>query len=483
MADITGSFRSWVLDRHPLGLAAQEIDSDHIRFTSPTHVAEVNLYPLEDSSIICELRITRTSDDEGVFFLHFLLEEMGRAKDLFRQMEQALADETSHVATRILLCCTSALTTSMFASKMQDGAKALSLDYEISAKPADVVLALDEDVDAILLAPQVAHLRHKMREAHPQALVFEIPAKIFGRYDTGGALRLLMQAMREVRDSAQDTRLSAVRDLSDNRRILIITHFILRDCSLLGYRLYERGSVIADGSVRKPALDFRDVEDLLETINLRGVELSTLDAIGIAVPGVAYRGRVSLVGVAGSSYDLGPALSKRFRLPVYVDNNCNAAAVGCYVSQEEHESLIFYRHAFGHAAGGFGTMIDGRLLKGRLNLAGEPMYFERSYAFETSYDESLWSADGLLELATDVLASAIALISPDACYVAVDTIDDAADMEASLSERMPSRFVPPVTIVNDYVDRVYLGELALCLQKLRDPKYRSLGVSVMDDET
>ena len=31
--------------------------------------------------------------------------------------------------------------------------------------------------------------------------------------------------------------------------------------------------------------------------------------------------------------------------------------------------------------------------------------------------------------------------------------------------------------VDDYVERVYLGEMALCLQKLRDPNYRSLGIA------
>lgn len=80
------------------------------------------------------------------------------------------------------------------------------------------------------------------------------------------------------------------------------------------------------------------------------------------------------------------------------------------------------------------------------------------------------------ELATNVCLCAASLISPDAIFLSVDTIDDGAAFEAELGRHMPAAYLPRVFIANDYVERVYLGELALCLQKLRDPYYRSLGV-------
>jgi hypothetical protein len=42
---------------------------------------------------------------------------------------------------------------------------------------------------------------------------------------------------------------------------------------------------------------------------------------------------------------------------------------------------------------------------------------------------------------------------------------------------LPEELIPKLFVVDDYVERVYLGEMALCLQKLRNPDYRSLGIA------
>ena len=479
MATIGTAFRDWVLAQHVQGATPVAVDHDHIRIETATAVAEVNLYPYEDGREIAEYRISRVSDGEPVFFLHVMLDDLTRAQELFGEMVEALAGEADYRTTKILLCCTSALTTSMFAAKMNDVAKAIALDYEFTALPIGPALTASDDYAAVLLAPQAGYVRQKMAAAHPDALVFEIPGKIFGSYDAASAVRLLMHAMRETNtaDVAPES-LKAVRGLTDNHQVLIITLFSMRDYASLGYRIYDRGAVVSQGSVRKPKLDFRDVEDLVETLFARNPAMKDLDAIGIAVPGVTCRGVVTLENFSEEGYDLGRILARRFGIPAYLDNNCNAAAVGCYVSQEKYESLVFFRHAFGHPAGGFGTVIDGKLLKGRGNLAGEPKYYERRFAFDTDFESVVLSESGMHLLAEDVVLSAISLISPEAVYLAVDTIDDGEEFRRSLAKVLGDEYAPPVHIVNDYVERVYLGELAMAMQKLRDPYYRSLGVGM-----
>ncbi len=475
--DIGREFRAWVRTQSLASHKMVAADDNHLYVEANNLRAEINIYTIVDESEIVEYRITHRTDDP-LFFLHFALDDMRRAKDLFQQMSEALAKQLSRKTTPILQCCTSALTTSMFASKMADAAKTLSLDYDFCALPVEQALKEADRFAAVLLAPQVAHLRARMRKEHPHTVVFEIPAKVFGSYDAGGALRLLLHALHDAQDAGlPEATLSAVSDFSDNRRVLIITLFVMRDHSRIGYRLYERGVGKAEGTVRKPLLDFRDVDDLIDTLILHDIDIKTLDAVGVAVPGVTYRGTITLPNVLDKSHELGVHLSQRLKMPVFVDNNCNAAAVGCYVSQNEVENLVFYRHAFGHDAGGLGTVIDGQLLKGRRNLAGEPKYFESSFSLSTSYDEALWSANGLHELAFNVIATTMSLIAPDAVYIAVDTVDDADEFKGMLRDVFEDEYIPEVHIVRDYVERVYLGELALTLQKLRDPTYRSLGVT------
>lgn len=477
MNAIGKKFRKWVLTQRVNDVAPIALDSDHMRIDLQTVTAEVNIYEEEGFDEIAEYRIVRTMDGESIFFLHVMLDDLERAKELFAEMVDALADEADHQATHVLLCCTSAFTTSLFASKMGDVAIALSLDYDFTALPLSRALQPGGDWAAVLLAPQVSHMRHQLMEAHPNAVVFEIPGKIFGSYDASAALQLVLHALHDSHsDSKRPDGLRMARKMANDRRVLIITLFVLRDHSRLGYRVYDHGTVTSQGAVRKNKLDFRDVEDLIETLPARGISIHDLDGVGIAVPGVAYRGTATLQGIVEGTYDLRGHIEGRFGIKTYVDNNCNAAAVGCYVGQDQYESLVFFRHAFGHEAGGLGTIIDGRLLKGRGNLAGEPRYYEHRFDLDMRYEDAFWSEEGMLQLATDVVATSIAITAPEAVYLGVDTVDDMDELHRELAKDLPDEYIPPLYVVDDYIERVYLGELAICLQKLSDPSYHSLGI-------
>ena len=470
-------FRTWLLEQTIGDTSAIAVDDCHYRFERMTAVAEINIYPYQEDDEIAEYQIVRKSDGELIFFLHVLLDDLERAKELFSEMAEALENEANHTTTHVLLCCTSALTTSMFAAKMNEVAQALSLDYDFTAMSADNALEA-EGYDAILLAPQASHMHSQMAAAHPGTMVFGIPGKIFGSYDAPAAVRLVMHAFRESHPhKPSQTAARVARDLTNDWRILIVTLFVHRSYVRLGYRLYENGRVTSEGAVRKQHLDYRDIEDLIETLGARGVSVRDVNIVGIAVPGVAYHGTVSLPDVVEEDYDLRSGIEERFGLRVSVDNNCNAAAVGCYVAQNSYDSLVFYRHEFGHEAGGLGTVIDGTLLKGRHNLAGEPKYYESRFAYEDDYNQILWNDEGLFDLTEHVVLNSIALLAPEAIYLAVDTVDDMAQLHYALAQEIPEELIPPLFVVDDYVERVYLGEMALCLQKLRDPNYRSLGIA------
>ena len=464
------AFRSWVLKQHLANARCYANGSSKIRFETARSIAAVNFYPYEGGHEICELRITRKGDDASLFFLHFVLDDLDRAKELFADMASALAEDDRHEITRILLCCTSALTTTLFAHKMAEVARTLGLEYEISALPYDQAIVEAPRYDAVLLAPQVAHLRQEMSARNPDTMVFELPGQVFGTYDAPAAVRLLMHALHDDDYLGRDAEsLKPIRDLKNRYRILVITLFLLRNGARLGYRLYDHGEPILEGLVRKPKLDFRDVEDLVETMGARSVDISGLDAIGIAVPGIVSHGAVHLQMPGIDDLDLGPHLAQRIGVPIFVDNNCNAAAVACYVSQRAHESVMFFRQEFGQEAGGMGIVLRGHLLHGNQGLAGEPRFFQRRFAYPPylDYNDARWTAEGMFQIATNVSAATIAIVSPEAIYLAVDTVDDPVALRAELAHELGDEYVPAIYTVDDYIERVYLGEMALCVQKLR----------------
>jgi hypothetical protein len=60
-------------------------------------------------------------------------------------------------------------------------------------------------------------------------------------------------------------------------------------------------------------------------------------------------------------------------------------------------------------------------------------------------------------------------------YVAAGSLDDMDTLHDMLARVFPEELIPPLFAVSDYVERVYLGEMALCLQDLSNPGHRAHG--------
>lgn len=470
MENTVGSrFREWIGQQRPAGATFQAQSQSQLLLMCQSSHAQINFYPYVEDVEICELCIYRNEEESPSFYLHFVLDDLARAQELFGEMAEVLEANEQRQTTHVLLCCTSAITTTFFADKLNSVAQGLGLDYEFEAMPYVQALTDPGDYPAIMLAPQAAHMRRDLAAAHPRSLVFELPGKVFGTYDAAGALHMLMHALGDGREQPKDVEsLRPMRSSKGDFNVLVITMFALRREARLGYRLYRGGMPILEGLVRKAELDFRDVEDLIQTMGARNVDLGELDAIGIAVPGAVTNGVVHLREFSSEAMDLGPHLSERFGIPVFVDNNCNAAAVACYVSQRDYENVVFFKQEFGHLAGGFGTVLHGHLVLGSHSMAGEPKFFERRFSYEPygSYDDARWTYEGMFQIATNVTLASIALISPEAVYLAVDTVDDVVALRAEIAREVGDDRVPAIHIVDDYVERVYLGEMAMCTQRL-----------------
>ena len=478
MDDLGTEFRAYVLATNVPECSVEKLDEEHFVLTTPTVRGEVNFYAFEEEPEIVELRIVDPDCDcEPKFFLHFELTDEARAEELFDEMCSELANHDRYDTTRVLLCCTAGMTTSMFAAKLTEAASTLSLDYSFEAIPLAQAEAEGGDWDAVLLAPQVAYQRKAVTEAFPDAVVVQIPPRIFASFDAGAALKMVMHLLSDhtVFPSDDSNNLKMVRDLKNDYRIMVISMVKRPKSDWLGWRIYDRGDVVAQGHVYKHHSSYRDVEDLLSTLHLQGWNVHELDAVGIAVPGVVNRGTVSDADPRYTDYELGRSLSKRYQTKVFVDNNANAAAVGCYVTQTDYDSVVLHTQQTGFPVGGQGIVVDGHLLKGRKNFAGElaPLYGAIHAPDEGQRNRELaWSTEGMLQLVAPTLAADVSLVSPDAIFVAVDLLDD---MDALRQAMLPffhgnEEHIPDLVRVADYRERIAIGELALCLQKLNSPR-------------
>ena len=476
MTSLANDFRSWILSRAMMlrhvveGCTVESPDDEHVRIITEKATANVNFYELEPGAPeIVELNIIPADDpDNPTFFLHFEMDDLDHAQQLFDELTDTLSQLTAQKVTRILLSCTSGLTTSFFAKKLAEVATTLSLDYEFEAKPIVQALEVAGEYEAVMLAPQVHMHRDEMVERHPDLVVFEIPGAVFGSYDAGTALRMLLNAMSEnalaARMEQADTRI--VRKLDNDKRILVISAVYGVKDSLYSYRVYDHGEVVLDGCVEKPGRSYCDVKDVLATVHLQGVDPSSLDAIGLALPGVVDGSTVHMVSIDLGMPDFAK-LSESLGVPIFVDNNANAAAVGCYVSQDEYENIALHRQPTGYCVGGQGLIIDGRLVRGNHGLAGEQGYLVQKLGGRDSLRKKGWTTEGALDLVSSYLLCNISVAAPEAIYVAVDLLPDMDELAAELARWLPEGTVPKLVHVCDYHERVLVGEYALCVNALR----------------
>lgn len=476
MTSLANEFRTWILSRamtlrHVVeGCRVESPDDGHVRIITAKATANVNFYELDPGAPeIVELNIIPTDDpDNPTFFLHFEMDDLDHAKQLFDELIEALSQLSAQKVTRVLLTCTSALTTSFFAKKLAEVASTLSLDFEFEAKPIELALRDAGDYAAVMLAPQVHARRAEMVERHPELVVFEIPGAVFGSYDAGSALRMLLNAMSENALAARMEQASTriVRKLDNDKRILVISAVYGARDSLYSYRVYDCGEVVLDGRVEKPGRSYCDVKDVLATVRLQGVDPKGLDAIGIALPGVVDGTSVHMVSLDFKTADF-VKVADSLGVPVFVDNNANAAAAGCYVSQDEFENILLQRQPTGYSVGGQGLIIDGRLVRGNHGLAGELGYLVRMFDKSDELRERSWTSEGMRSIVAAELMCSIVTTSPEAIYVAVDLLPDMDDLSAVLAEFLPEGTVPKLISVCDYHERILVGEYALCLNALR----------------
>lgn len=464
-----GVFRQWICAQRISGYAIAYKDESHLLLEGEAFFGETNFYPMEDGSEIVEMRITRRVDDEHVFFLHFMMEDIARAQELFGEMRDALLELSSAKKIEVLLCCTCGITTTMFAAKMDQISSTLDLGYRVQARPLDAAIAAGKGYDVVMLAPQVAYERRRVAEAFPDAVVFEIPAKVYGGYDAPGGIRLIANALdgHNRRMASSQDPLALPSDLHWPGCIMVVSTAYGARQSSVEYRVYERGEVVLTEQSTKRSFEFRDIEDLLAGARLQGIDVEKLDAIGIAVPGIIDDEHISLLMEGIHGYDLGGHIRETYGVPVFLDNDANAAAVGCNAIQSTYQSVSYHRQSFGHAVGGQGIVVDGRLIRGRRNFVGEVDHLLNALKWSADPQDLAWTEDGMYELVSRYLLMTCVEVAPEAIYVDAYPVDDMVRLRRELRAFLEDEYIPDLIPAPDFNECMLLGELALCVQRLR----------------
>lgn len=101
------------------------------------------------------------------------------------------------MSTKITLFCAAGMSTSLLVNKMREAAAAAGKDYDINAYSLPEFDQEAPKAAVILLGPQVRYALNKLKAAHPDYKISDIPMQMYGMMDGKGVLGVAEKLLGE----------------------------------------------------------------------------------------------------------------------------------------------------------------------------------------------------------------------------------------------------------------------------------------------
>ncbi len=102
---------------------------------------------------------------------------------------------------KILLVCSAGISTSILVSKMKRAAQDQGIDVSIQVKSITGVKDVIQDMDIVLLAPQIGYEQKKLQELAGDIPVEKVDVRDFGILNGEGVLREAMKVLENGTES------------------------------------------------------------------------------------------------------------------------------------------------------------------------------------------------------------------------------------------------------------------------------------------
>ena len=368
---------------------------------------------------------------------------------------------------KILLSCSGGLTTGYFALRLNEAVSMLSIDYEFKAVPYNDLYEVGQNYDLILLAPQIGYMKPKIQEILQDKIVVRLPSKIFAKYDVAEALILIKEELKNHNEKKKsiDKPLSLKRAIHKNMKILSIAMIRLSQRVLLEYRLYdENNKILLENEIIKTRISIEDICDILDIVF---THFADVHYVGISMPGIVNDGHLMLKKDGFIDTDVVGILTGKYNKTFVLCNDVNSIAVGYYVTQNKYSTLSFLfqpKNTFS----GVGSIVNGELIQGRKNIAGEvqylPFYSEEDALAKTKTPE------GTLEIVGKTAVSIISVLGPEALVFASQLILDENELIGEIEKYIPKEYIPDIIKIENLQEYNLLGTMILCVQTLNNKK-------------
>ena len=418
----TSIYKKWILfqqiDNCQIMLSSK--DQNKIILETKYGVANVIFYKFN----IIELNVISKIDQESCFFLHFQMNNINHAINLFYEMVECLKTLIKKPKIKILLCCSGGLTTTNFAYKIDEAIQLFALDYEIAATGYNELFKKGE------------------------------------QYDVKEILNLVDQELIKKRNKNGQVQLLSIRNktITFHRKILCISLFRNRNRIHIAYRLYQSQSdIIVNNETIKQRITIQDIYDVIDTVllNYPGIEV-----IGFSTPGIVNNGFATTASINGfDDMNYKKLFTSKYSQKFIITNDVNTAAIGYHATQNQYSSIVLLFQPMSTKAGA-GIIIDNKLINGKHNVAGEMKYLpvnlleKGANVYKTPED--------IIKIVKYISLSIISVIGPEAIVIFCSLLPNIEDLENELKTVLPQEYIPRLIKIDDIQEYIFLGQTIIC---------------------
>lgn len=450
-------FKEWILSQKIDSIQITDKEPDEIILESQGCKGKVTFNHFH----IIELEIENKVNNQKIFYLHFQMNTIHHALKLFKEMVECMLKTDSSSTIRILLSCSGGLTTSYFATLINEMAEKFHYDVYASAVGCENIYYKAQDYDVILLAPQISYMEARIAKLLPDKKILSIPPKIFAQYDCRAILELVYDGFKENKTLHSSTNIPLQIHSTIENQTLSLAIFRNSNRVHIAYRLYDKNThILLNKEIIKPIISIQDLYDVIDTVILQYPD--TLD-IGIATPGIINDGFVDSSNIpCFDKIPLYQMLKERYQQNIYLSNDVNSAAIGYYASQNEYKNIAFLFQPIRYFAGA-GFVVDGSLMKGRNNLAGEVQYLPMNLSDD--WMKLNRTPEGTIELVSKLILSIISTMAPEVIVLFSQLTSDVDVLYQELEKILPRKYIPKIIKIDDMVEYNLVGQMVLCAQK------------------
>ena len=228
------------------------------------------------------------------------------------------------------------------------------------------------------------------------------------------------------------------------------------------YRVYNLADeiVFSDEVIKKEV----KVNDIYDIINIVLAKFDNIKVIGISMPGIINDGRVTSTGLTNfNDIDLYSLLTNKYSQVIILGNDVNTAVIGFYLAEKNYENVCLLFQP-GEGYGGVGTVINGQLVTGKTNCAGEIQYLPLS---QDDQLKLLQSPHGTIELLSKIVICLTAIVNPEIVAISCTNLERASDLDETLKQMVPAKYLPKIKKVTNLSEYILIGLQLICKDSLK----------------